>query len=271
MNELLSDHFSHSQLVSAEECPYGYYLLKMIGVKPEENAFAQAGTLAHQLLSSWAKGEIPIQDLALQWALQFPKEVKAKFPHYLAAKGYGAKLFDSIFTYFENFDGFPDYEVIESEKEFQSSIAGERFVGIADLILRDKETKKLMIVDFKSSSLASFKRNKEQMYRQLYLYSKYCADAFGEFPEKLRFELIKENTYDECLFDREDFVAARLWAENAIEAMKSKDITDWFETKPEYFRCLNLCSCRHECPYGNPNNHERKKKANESNRTTAIA
>lgn len=264
------NHISYSQLTEVQECPYQYYLLKMVGVEAMPNAFAQAGSLAHRLLAGWAKGEIPIKELPVRWVQQYVDNVTAEFPHYLASKGYGTKLFGNVLDYFENFKGFPEYEIVGSEQEFQSSIAGERFVGIADLILRNKETGKLMIVDFKSCSLSSFKRNKVQMYRQLYLYSKHCADTFGEFPEKLRFELIKENTHDECQFDREEFISARLWAESVIEKMKSMDITDWFQVQPEFFRCTNLCSCRNECICGNPE-YYRKDEKNETKRNPVVA
>jgi len=271
MSELWVDHVSFSQLTAVQECPYQYYLLKMAGIEPTENAFAQAGNLCHQLLASWAKGDIPIKELADQWTNRFAKTVTAEFPHYLAAKGYAEKLFESILTYFNRFDGFAGYEIIGVEKEFKSAIAGEHFVGIIDLVLRNQKTGGIMLVDHKSCSLSSFKRNKEQMYKQLLLYSKFTADEYGEFPQMLCFNLFKENLIDERPFDREDYIAARLWAESIIETMKAKDITDWFETKPEYFRCVNLCNCRSECVFGKPENHKRKENENGTKRESAVA
>ena len=257
MGELWTDHISFSQLTTAQECPFEYYLLKMAGIEPVENAFAQAGTLVHQILAAWAKGELSIKELPVQWIERFSKEVTAEFPRFLAAKGYAGKLFESVLEYFEGFDGFPGYEVVGVEEEFHSSIAGEHFVGVIDLILRDKKDGHMMIVDHKSCSLSSFKKGKEQMYRQLLLYSKHIADTYGEFPKVLRFNLFKEKMYDERPFDRESYIAARLWAEEMIEEMKSKDVTDWFETRPELFRCTNLCNCRNECLFGRPENHKR--------------
>ncbi len=258
MGEMWMDHISFSQLTSVQECPYQYYLLKLAGTEPVENAFAQAGNLCHQIMAEWAKGEITLSELPVQWIERFPQEVTAEFPHFLASKGYKEKLFASVLTYLETFDGFEGYEVIGAEKKFVSMIAGERFEGIIDLILRDKSSGGIMIVDFKSCSISSFRKNRKHMYRQLLLYSKYCNDQFGCPPERLRFELVKENTYDECQYDPEEYVAARIWAETLIEEIKNKDITDWFETKPEYFRCVNLCSCRNDCIFGNAENHRRK-------------
>lgn len=270
MGELWTTHVSFSQLSTVESCPYEYYLSKIAGVEPIENAFAEAGVLAHELLASWARGELPLKQLPIQWVQRFDKVVTAEFPHYLAQKGYRQKLFDAVLTYFAEFNGFPDFEILGAEREFNSMIAGERFVGIIDLLLRDKKTDEIMIVDFKSCSLSSFKKSRDQMYRQLLLYAKYCTDQYGRPPSKLRFELVKENTHDERVYDPEDYVAARLWAESVIEEMKRKEITDWFEVKPEFFKCTNLCNCRGECAYGKPENH-RKDDRNETKRTSAVA
>lgn len=158
MGELWTDHVSFSQLTTAEACPYEYYLSKIAGVEPIENAFAEAGVFAHELLASWAQGELPLKELPIQWVQRFDKVVTAEFPHYLAKKGYRQKLFDAILTYLAEFDGFPGFEIIGVEKEFNSMIAGEQFVGIIDLLLRDKKTDEIVIVDFKSCSLASFKK-----------------------------------------------------------------------------------------------------------------
>jgi len=257
MSELWVNHLSYSQMTTAEECPYAYFLLKAAKINPVPNGFAEAGNLAHELLAGWAKGNIAIGELPVLWSEQFPLKVTAGFPGFLASKGYEEKLFQSILSYFENFTGFPGYEILDAEKEFVSMIADERFVGVADLILRDKATGRLVIVDYKSASLSTFKRNKRQMYRQLYLYAKHCADLYGAFPEKLRFELIKEGTYDEQCFDQETYIAARIWAESVIQDMKGRDLNDWLEVRPEFFRCTALCSCRDECCYGKKEAHMR--------------
>ena len=271
MNDLCPDHVSFSQLTTVTECPYQHFLLKVAGVEPVPNVFAQAGSLCHALMAGWAKGEIPISELATQWIQRFTKEVPAEFPSFLAAKGYAEKLFDSVLTYLEGFKGFPGNEIIGVEQEFSSMIAGERFVGIIDLLLRNETTGEITIVDYKSCSLSSFKKSKDQMYRQLLLYSKYVTDLFGCPPAKLRFELVKEGIFDERDYDPEDYVAARLWAENVVNMMKQMDFTDWFTVKPDFFRCTNLCSCRNECNFGKPENHRKEKDTNERKRTPAVA
>lgn len=270
MSELFVDHISFSQLQQVEECPYAHFLLKLANVEPVPNAFAQAGSLCHELLAGWAQGKIAINELPVKWIERFPKEVTASFPNFLASKGYAEKLFDAVLTYLEEFNGFPGYEILGSEKAFTSMISGERFVGIIDLILKDKGTGEITIVDYKSCSLSSFKKSRDQMYRQLLLYSKYCTDQYGCPPAKLRFELVKDNTFDERMYTSEDFISARLWAESVVQEMKSKDVTDWFVVNPNFFRCTSLCSARTECPCGKPE-YFRKEDSSERKRSHAVA
>ena len=172
MNELCSCHLSFSQLTQAEQCPYAYYLTRIAGIEPKDNAFAQAGSLVHQILAGWARGEIAVDEMPAVWTAGFPEYVTECFPPYLEAKGYRQKLLDSVNAYFQAFDGFSGYEIVGVEQSFTSSLAGEPFVGVIDLILRDRQTGDYVLVDHKSSSLSSFKRSRQALYRQVLLYSK---------------------------------------------------------------------------------------------------
>lgn len=259
------EHISYSQITQAEQCPYSYYLTRLAGVAPKENAFAQAGSFVHRLLALWAKGEATIKDLPGLWQDGFEQQVTECFPVFLEAKGYRQKLYESCLRYFQAFEGFPDYEIVSVEQDFASFLGGVPFVGIIDLILRDRKTGAFVLVDHKSSSLSSFKRSRASMYRQLFLYSKYLADHFGAFPSLLRFNLFKENTQDEQAYRPDAYIEAVHWAENSIEAMNSRDLPDWFECRPEQFYCTSLCAARDVCPYGNyhyhqKENHERQKR-----------
>lgn len=268
MNELCSCHLSFSQLTQAEQCPYSYYLTRIAGVEPKDNAFAQAGSLVHQILAGWARGEILADDLPGLWLARFDEAVTECFPPFLEAKGYRQKLRDSVTAYFRSFDGFSGFDVVGVEQSFSSFLAGEPFVGVIDLILREKQTDEFVLVDHKSSSLSSFRRSRQAMYRQLLLYSKYLADHYGTFPARLRFNLFREGTCDEQPFRAEDYIEAVQWAENGVRDMNSRDLPDWFELRPEQFYCTQLCAARGECPYGCYAKH--KKQEVTSNETRSV-
>ena len=260
MSDLWTNHFSFSQLHMAADCPYSYFLLKINGIEPEDNPFSQAGSLAHRLLAAWARGEVSLQDLSLLWKEQYRRVVTDPFPPYLEKNNYSQKLFQQFLSFFEQFTGYPEHEILGSEREFVSSLAGEKFVGVIDLILRHKTTGDLMIVDYKSCSLSSFRKMKDDMYRQLILYSKHCADSYGQFPSVLSFNLIKEGLIDQRPYKPADYLEVKNWAEEEIEKIKNRDVTDWMQVNPDFFKCCNLCSARGECKFGRPENHAKSTK-----------
>ncbi len=252
-----TEHVSFSQLVQIEQCPYSYYMTRIAKVDVRENAFAQAGSLVHALLAGWARGELSARDLPRLWQEKYDEAVTELFPVYLETKGYRQKLHDAVLEYFAGFDGFPGYDVVAAEQVFVSSLAGERFTGVIDLILRDQTTGDFVLVDHKSSSLSSFRKTKTKMYRQLLLYAKHIADQYGVFPSRLCVNLFKEHTWDEQSYQLADFIEAVAWAEESIQAMHARELPEWLELRPEQFYCTQLCAARDACPYGNPQYHKK--------------
>ena len=96
---MMGQHVSFSQLMQAEQCPYSYYLTRMAGIAPKDNAFAQAGNFVHSLLAQWAKGEISASSLPERWREGYDGAITELFPVYLEAKGYRKKLYDAVMAY----------------------------------------------------------------------------------------------------------------------------------------------------------------------------
>ena len=94
------------------------------------------------------------------------------------------------------------------------------------------------------------------MYRQQYLYSKYVFEKYGKYPDRLMFNLFKENGAKmERRFSEKDYLATLGWAGEQMQKMEEYDFVDWLVTKdvkegkPDFF-CTELCSCRKICPNG---------------------
>ena len=235
-----NDHFSYSQLRQFETCPYAYFLSRYCGVETKTSGFAQAGNLMHSLLAQWARGETPIGDLPGLFRQEYPEQVVDPFPVYLGPD-YWQKLFDQCLYYLEHFNGFPGLEVVSAEQTLETEIAGERFVGIVDLILKNDKGE-LFVLDHKSSSKVT-----GDMYRQLYLYSKLINEKYGNKPSVLLFNQFKTGKVDVQIFSEEKYKESVVWAERVISQIKKADIEDWMTTKKEAFFCENLCECRDVC------------------------
>ena len=265
---LLGDNhvYSYSQLNSFDGCKYGFYLQRIEGLEePASNAFAERGTLIHDILDKWAKKILTKEEMLEEYERRYPDEVVTAFPRVLASKGYAKKAYELGRIFFEDFDEFDGYEVISAEEKFKIDLPlsnGETrpFVGIIDMLLRDKKTGDLIICDHKSKSLQSFKKDQDEMYRQQLLYATYVKEQYGEFPASLMFHLFNENGLkQERLFSQDQYDEAIEWATKQILGIENSSIVDWLVCKetPDYF-CWNICSARNVCPNGVQPSYKKK-------------
>lgn len=264
---MLGEHhvYSFSQLQSFSECPYSFYLQK-IERNPNmvSNAFASQGTLIHDLLDQWAKGELSAEQLPAEYERRYPLEIVESWPKMLASKGYAEKAFNIGLEYFKSFDRFKGYKILATEEKFKIEVCGRPFVGVMDMLMEDEQTGELIVLDHKSKSLAAFKKAENEMYKQQYLYSKYVFERFGKYPDRLMFNLFKENGQKkEKPFSMAEYESTLAWAGEQMNKMESFDFVDWLETKEVEegkadFFCTELCSCRKICPNGQTRYTKRK-------------
>lgn len=248
---LLPDNhvYSYSQLEQISQCPYAFYMQRIEKQPTVDNAFAQQGSLVHELIDMWAKGQIEAEDLPYVYEIRYPQMVTASFPAYLATKGYATKAYEQCLDYFKNFDRFKGYDIIGTETKFQTEIEGRPFVGIIDMVLKDQETGELIVLDHKSKSLSSFKKEQDAMYRQQTIYAKAVHEAYDQWPDTLMFNLFKENGLKQSRpFSMEVYNETMDWAVRQIEKIETYDLMEYFETCEPGFFCENICSVRNLCP-----------------------
>lgn len=261
------DHvYSYSQLSSFDECKYGFYLQRIEGIEEESsNAFAERGSLIHDLLDRWAKKILTKEQMLDEYEQRYSNEVITAWPRLQASKGYAKKAYENGIQFLKNFDEFEGYEVISAEEKFKLNLKltnGEErpFIGIVDMILRDLKTNDIIVCDHKSKSMSSFKKDQDKMYRQQLLYSTYIKEKFGKFPEILMFHLFNENgVKPQRLFSQEEYDESLEWATKQILGIEECSLIDWLECKEksDYF-CWNICGARKACPNGIEPTHKKK-------------
>ena len=261
--------YSYSQLNSFSECAYGFYLQKIEGLEEQaSNAFAERGTLIHDLLDQWAKKKLDKQGMLEEYVRRYPEEVVTAFPRLLSAKGYTAKAYQQGLDFIEGFDEFEGFKVLSAEEKFKIELplkdgTTRPFVGIIDMMLEDLKTNELVICDHKSKSLTSFKKNENEMYRQQLLYSTYVKQQYGKYPDRMMFHLFNESGVKmERLFSVDDYNDTISWASQQIEGIENYTMIDWLmcKEKPDFY-CWELCSARKACPNGiMPDTKSRKRK-----------
>lgn len=269
MGLLPDDHvYSYSQLSSFDECSYAFYLQRIEGLQEQaSNAFAERGTLIHDLLDLWAKKLLTKEDMLTDYERRYSAEVVTAWPRMLASKGYAKKAYQQGIDFLENFDEFEGYEVLSAEEKFKIDLpvsdgTTRPFVGIIDMMLRDKKTNDLIICDHKSKSMSAFKKDENEMYRQQLLYATYVKEKYGKFPDVLMFHLFNESGVKmQRLFSEEQYKETLKWASKQIEGIENYSVLDWLicKEKPDFY-CWELCGSRKECPNGVMPNFKSKKK-----------
>lgn len=267
---LLGDNhvYSYSQLSAFDECKYGFYLQRIEGIEEQaSNAFAERGSLIHDLLDMWAKKILTKEEMLAEYERRYSDEVISAWPRMMASKGYAKKAYETGIQFLENFDEFEGYEVLSAEEKFTIQLplsdgTTRPFTGIVDMILRENKTKDLIICDHKSKSLQSFKKDEDKMYRQQLLYASYVKDQYGEWPGSLMFHLFNESgVKPQRLFAMPQYEEALDWATKQIKGMEEYTVIDWLtcKEKPDFF-CWELCSARKSCPNGVMPNFKSKKR-----------
>lgn len=211
----------------------------------EGNAYAEYGIHCHNILERWAKGELMSFELSEAYESEYDQAVKHSFPPF--PRELASKYFEEGLAYFNAFDGFGEQEILSVEDRFEISIRGNRFVGIADLILRDRNTGAISVIDHKSKSMQSLMKDLHANKRQLYLYAAHVREKYGIYPTLLRFNMFRYNKWVDEFFDSQAYSEMQDWTEQTIHRIRSE--RDWQVSASGYF-CKFICSVRDHCPTG---------------------
>ena len=202
--------------------------------------------MCHSLLERWAKGELMSFELADAYEAEYDEAVKHYFPPF--PKGLAGRYYDEGLQYFRSFDGFgDDMEILSVEDKFELDIRDNRFVGIADLVLRDRNSGGITVIDHKSKSKNSMKKAQYENTRQLYTYAAYVKERFGAFPTLLRFNMFRYGVNIDEPFSRDRYAETMDWIERTIAEIKAEK--EWKVSSSGYF-CRFICSTRLHCPVG---------------------
>lgn len=236
--------FSFSSISTFEQCPMQFKLQYIDRVPQIENSFGQYGSFCHSLLEAYSKNEIPDFALAEEYEKNYDSHVTSPWPPF--PKDMPTKYYDQGLQYFESFNGWGDqYEILSVEEKFTLNIGGYPFVGLADLVLKDKSTGDITVIDHKSKTSSTMKKDLSTYRRQLYIYAAYVKEKFGVYPKYLKFNLFRESEWVTEEFDMKQFEDTMNWVVETIEAILFE--TDWRVSTSSYF-CRFVCGVFSDCP-----------------------
>ena len=249
----MKEEYSFSKLSCFDNCALEYAQKYIEGKKDEGNIFAEYGKTLHSILERYAKGELQLLRLPEVYEWEMPLVTDKPFPK-LGKVDLAATYYKQGLAFFKEFEGYDDCGVIGTEAEFRVDIDDWTLHGVVDIIFLDQDGR-LIIRDYKSKGEFKSKREKEEYFRQLYLYSAYIKEAYGLYPDELQFLLCRKNTVVKEQFDFAKFNEALDWAREIIAKIRNS-----FAFPPTYddMYCKNLCGFRSECTFAHEEGETRK-------------
>lgn len=241
--------WSFSRVNSATQCLYAWYLQYIAEVETKPNAYAQFGTVCHETIEKFLKGELNIFNASSYYQEHYPEIVTCKFPPNkykdLGEDAYlkGKEYFDNI-----NFD-FNKYEILGVEKKVTFYVDKYPFQGYIDALLRDKETGEIIILDQKTTSFKYLKdgsvskKDRDHFLafkRQEYLYSIPVIEEYGKV-DKLSWNMIRDKKIIEIPFDEKEFKETQEWALDCIHRLENESL--WLPDTSNSYWCNVICGC----------------------------
>lgn len=246
--------YSYSKVRNFYSCPYSFYLNyfeKSDDFIPENHGSSEFGIYVHKILELYEKGELGEYELLDYYKEHYCENVDSSFVTKIS-DNFSKDLYDIYYEsgerYFEDFNGYPDLKILESEYEFFEEI-NESFIftGKIDLIALDSNDN-LIVIDHKSKGKFKNKAERDEYSKQLYLYAFAVFKKYNKFPNKLAFNMIRTNKWIEFKFDEDRYSECLNWLKNCVNDIET---CLEFPATPNTFFCNNFCIFRNVCEYTN--------------------
>lgn len=247
--------YSFSSVSSFNTCKYGFKLAYIDAEERENNAFAEYGTLIHSALEKYFKKELERKDLINYYKDNYDDFVKTNWPNYPAGMSdgyYNDGL--SFFEYFQENNLYDRdlYDIIIIEGMVISEHFGFKLVVKPDLVLREKETGKTFLIDYKTSKLRGGKYDEKKINeykKQFYLYSYFLYKEMEIEVNEIVVWFIRNMKEYKIKIDHSEVLSTLDWFENTIKEISEENIFLANNTKDNKYFCDNLCSFRSKCEF----------------------
>lgn len=243
--------WSFSRIHCYEQCPYQFYLKYIEGREGESNFYAENGSAMHEIFEELAKNALDIEDCTEEYDNKFNLICEVERQSVMDS------TYEKCMNYLCEIESLKEkYEIVGVELELIFKIGKYKFKGYADLVLKDKETNEIILVDHKQANHFLKKdgtplKNQESNFyayrHQMYMYCKGLKDCLGIDVDKIVWHHFKDDGKLTIIpFVQEEYDETMEWAVGLIEKIK-KDKS--FEAIEEYVMCKSLCDFRNDCEY----------------------
>jgi len=243
--------YSYSNFSSFDTCRLGWKLNYIDKKERLGNFFSDFGSFIHKLLEEYFGGTLDIEDMIEYYEKNYSLNVTTAPPPF--PKGMGERYYQSGLDFFGNFVSYgvkrENYEVLGIEISVYTSYDDISLVVKPDLVLLNKKTGKVTLLDYKTSK---FSEEKLEGYKnQLYLYAYFLWAEKHIEVDKIIVWFIRDQKLCEIENNPLEVQKTLDWLKDTRN--KISEETEWapnLSKENEYF-CYNLCSVKNDCPFRN--------------------
>jgi CRISPR/Cas system-associated exonuclease Cas4 (RecB family) len=224
--------FSYSRLNTFNTCKWAFYLNYVEKKESVNNVFGQYGTLIHEIMEKYFKNQIAEYHMPKIYLENFEKYVYFPFPAIF--KGMRERYFAEGESFFDFFSFDKDkYDIICIEYAYEIP----SFTIKPDLILKDKETGKYILFDYKTSKPEKVKEYATQMN----VYAYYLKELLDIEISEIRIWFIR---FDKIVNLPVNPEMGKKWIDSTLGELAKEET---WEAKPNAFFCQNICGQRLNC------------------------
>jgi len=245
--------YSYSGLSSFETCKLAWYLTYVEKNDREGNFFSDYGTFVHSILEKFFRNELDFWDLKDYYEQNFIANIfhaPPPFPKNMCDTYY----LDGL-SFFEDFVFDKcKYEVINIEEAVNAKYKDIEMIVKPDLVLKDKETGKYHLYDYKTKKLkGDYTDNAviEGYKKQFFLYVYFIYQELDIEVDTINIWFIRNKRLVTIKVDPYEISQIVDWVDKVVEKIKKEE--EWFpnlDKSNDYF-CKFLCSVKEKCEFKN--------------------
>ena len=213
--------YSFSRLHAYEQCPYLFYLKYIEGREGESNFYAANGKAMHEIFEELLTEKISIDECTIAYAEKFDMIFETERESIME------NTYEKCMDFLCEMDDIDRnlYEIIGVEMILEFMVEKYKFKGFADLVVKNKLTGEVILVDHKQAGhflkkdgtplknqLDNFLAYKKQMY----LYCKGLKEQHGIQVDKIVWNHFKESQVTVIPFRQEELDETVEWAKKLI-------------------------------------------------------
>lgn len=242
--------FSFSGVSSFHTCPYGYKLTYIDGEDRIDNFYSDYGKFIHLILEKFFRDELEENELLSYYEDNYAENVKCSPPPYPAS--IGTNYYNDAHKFFETFEfDKSKYDVIIIEDAINSSHKNFNLVVKPDLVLRNIETGKCTLVDYKTSKYSTSKNDKKliEYKKQMNLYAQFLWKEKQIEISNVEIWFIRADVVHSFDIDLNQVMFTLEWFADGVSKIKKENNWKPNNTKENKYFCDNLCGVRNKCIY----------------------